>query len=138
MQESINTYVPQFGLDCFEVYDLNADGYISREEMFQILKNSLTKQPTDEDPDEGVKDLVEMTLKKMDFDHDSRLSFDDYKQAVFEEPLLLEAFGACLPDEKAVEAFLLTFAEKKADAQISYLTGTDKRQDASNEPIKSG
>lgn len=122
--------------DCFEVYDLNADGYISREEMFQILKNSLTKQPTEEDPDEGVKDLVEMTLKKMDFDHDSRLSFEDYKQAVLEEPLLLEAFGACLPDDKAVEAFLLTFAEKKPDAQISYLTG-DKPKQESEEGVKS-
>ncbi|MBN3289283.1 EFCB1 protein, partial [Polypterus senegalus] len=50
---------------CFDVYDLNGDGYISREEMFHMLKNSLTKQPTEEDPDEGIKDLVEITLKKM-------------------------------------------------------------------------
>lgn len=52
-------------LDCFEVYDLNGDGYISREEMFHMLKNSLLKQPSEEDPDEGIKDLVEITLKKM-------------------------------------------------------------------------
>uniref|UniRef100_A0A8C6YD18 EF-hand domain-containing protein n=1 Tax=Naja naja TaxID=35670 RepID=A0A8C6YD18_NAJNA len=50
---------------CFEVYDLNSDGYISREEMFHMLKNSLLKQPSEEDPDEGIKDLVEITLKKM-------------------------------------------------------------------------
>ncbi|EMP35285.1 Cyclin-dependent kinase 6 [Chelonia mydas] len=50
---------------CFEVYDLNGDGYISREEMFHMLKNSLLKQPSEEDPDEGIKDLVEITLKKM-------------------------------------------------------------------------
>ena len=47
------------------VYDLNGDGFISREEMFQLLKNSLVKQPTEEDPDEGVKELVELSLKKM-------------------------------------------------------------------------
>lgn len=52
-------------LDCFDVYDLNGDGYISREEMFHMLKNSLIRQPTEEDPDEGIKDLVEITLKKM-------------------------------------------------------------------------
>lgn len=51
--------------DCFDVYDLNSDGYISREEMFHMLKNSLLKQPSEEDPDEGIKDLVEITLKKM-------------------------------------------------------------------------
>lgn len=44
---------------------MNSDGYISREEMFHMLKNSLLKQPSEEDPDEGIKDLVEITLKKM-------------------------------------------------------------------------
>lgn len=47
------------------MYDLNGDGYISREEMFHMLKNSLIRQPSEEDPDEGIKDLVEITLKKM-------------------------------------------------------------------------
>lgn len=50
---------------CFTVYDLNNDGYISRDEMFHLLKNSLISQPNEEDPDEGIKDLVEITLKKM-------------------------------------------------------------------------
>ncbi|KAJ7396783.1 EF-hand calcium-binding domain-containing protein 1 [Pitangus sulphuratus] len=50
---------------CFAVYDLNGDGYISREEMFQMLKDTVIKQPTDEDPDEAIKDLVEIVLKKM-------------------------------------------------------------------------
>ncbi|XP_066571567.1 calaxin isoform X2 [Amia ocellicauda] len=90
---------------CFEVYDLNGDGYISREEMFHMLKNSLIKQPTEEDPDEGIKDLVEITLKKMDHDHDSRLSFADFEKAVRDENLLLEAFGTCLPDAKSILAF---------------------------------
>ncbi|XP_056254795.1 peroxisome biogenesis factor 1 isoform X3 [Seriola aureovittata] len=83
---------------CFHVYDLNGDNYISREEMFHMLKNSLIRQPTEEDPDEGIKDLVEITLKKMDHDHDGRLSFGDFEKAVREENLLLEAFGTCLPD----------------------------------------
>lgn len=51
--------------DCFEVFDLNGDGFISKEEMVHMLKNSLLKQPSEEDPDEGIKDLVEITLKKM-------------------------------------------------------------------------
>uniref|UniRef100_A0A4W2CJT9 Calaxin n=1 Tax=Bos indicus x Bos taurus TaxID=30522 RepID=A0A4W2CJT9_BOBOX len=85
---------------CFEVFDLNGDSFISKEEMFHMLKNSLLKQPSEEDPDEGIKDLVEITLKKMDHDHDGKLSFADYEQAVREETLLLEAFGPCLPDPK--------------------------------------
>lgn len=30
-----------------------------------MLKNSLITKPTEEDPDEGIKDLVEITLKMM-------------------------------------------------------------------------
>lgn len=52
-------------LDCFHVYDLNGDNYVSREEMFHMLKDSLIRQPSEEDPDEGIKDLVEIILKKM-------------------------------------------------------------------------
>ncbi|KAK2182854.1 hypothetical protein NP493_333g02078, partial [Ridgeia piscesae] len=90
---------------CFEVYDLNSDGYISREEMFHMLKTSLVKQTTEEDPDEGIKDLVEITLKKMDFDSDHRVSFKDFEEAVQKEPLLLEAFGQCLPEQYDKTAF---------------------------------
>ena len=39
--------------DTFKVFDLNGDGYISREEMFQLLKNCLVRQPAEEDPEEG-------------------------------------------------------------------------------------
>ncbi|CAL8371144.1 unnamed protein product [Boreogadus saida] len=90
---------------CFDVYDLNGDGFISREEMFHMLKNSLIRQMTEEDPDEGIKDLVEITVKKMDHDHDGRLSFIDFEKAVKEENLLLEAFGTCLPDAKSILVF---------------------------------
>lgn len=90
----------------FNVYDLNGDGYISREEMFQMLKTSIIKQPSEEDPDEGIKDLVEIALKKMDKDHDSRLSYSDFLSSVQSDPLLLECFGQCLPDQKTVDRIL--------------------------------
>ncbi|XP_068013113.1 calaxin [Melanerpes formicivorus] len=90
---------------CFDIYDLNGDGYITRDEMFQLLKNSLLKQPLEEDPDEGIKELVDTALKKMDYDHDGKLSFVDFEKAVRNENLLLEAFGPCLPDIKSIMAF---------------------------------
>ncbi|XP_072764412.1 calaxin-like [Anoplolepis gracilipes] len=93
---------------CFRVYDLNNDGYITKDEIFQLLKNCLIKQPGEEDPDEGVKDLSELALKKLDVDHDGKISFRDYETAIKEEPLLLEAFGQCLPTEENCAAFLAT------------------------------
>lgn len=63
---------------CFRVYDLNGDRYISKEgnqpltlEMFQMLKNSLIKDSPEEDED-GVKDLVDLVLRKLDEDRDGR------------------------------------------------------------------
>nr|XP_035969207.1 peroxisome biogenesis factor 1 isoform X2 [Halichoerus grypus] len=85
---------------CFEVYYLNGDGYISREEIFDMLKNSLCQQSSEEETDEGIKELVDITLKKMDYDNDGKISFADFEKAVKEERLLLEVFGPCLPEAK--------------------------------------
>ncbi|XP_047418646.1 EF-hand calcium-binding domain-containing protein 1-like [Sciurus carolinensis] len=82
---------------CFEVYYLNGDGYISREEIFDMLKNSLY-QSSEEENDEGVKELVDITIKKMDYDNDGKISFADFEKAVREDRLLLEVFGPCLPE----------------------------------------
>ncbi|XP_042773666.1 EF-hand calcium-binding domain-containing protein 1-like isoform X2 [Panthera leo] len=85
---------------CFEVYYLNGDGYICREEIFDMLKNSLHQQSSEEENDEGIKELVDITLKKMDYDNDGKISFADFEKAVREERLLLEVFGPCLPEAK--------------------------------------
>ncbi len=53
----------------------------------------LFQQSNDEDLDESIKELVEITLKKMDKDHDNRLGDNDFSQSVHEDPLLLSCFG---------------------------------------------
>ncbi|KAI8802352.1 hypothetical protein BJ742DRAFT_715206 [Cladochytrium replicatum] len=83
---------------CFRVYDLNGDRYISKEEMFQMLKNSLVRGA--EEDEDGVKDLVDLVLKKLDEDRDGRVSEADWTGAIAKEHLLLEAFGNCLPSAK--------------------------------------
>ncbi|XP_076238384.1 calaxin-like [Calliopsis andreniformis] len=93
---------------CFKVYDLNNDGFITKDEIFLLFKNCLMKQPGEEDPDEAVRDLSELALKKLDVDRDGKISFQDYKVAVLEEPLLLEAFGQCLATEENCASILST------------------------------
>ncbi|RKO99990.1 hypothetical protein CXG81DRAFT_30068 [Caulochytrium protostelioides] len=89
---------------CFRVYDLNGDKYIVREEMYQMLKNCLVKG-TDEDED-GVKELVDLVLKKLDEDKDGKVNETDWATAIAKENLLQEAFGPCLPSKKAALAYL--------------------------------
>ena len=82
----------QFGLFhyrrfCFDTYDLNDDGYISREEMLLLLKDCMYKnsrETNEEDGDDGVKDLIEMTMRKMDQDRDGRVSYSDFMETVQE------------------------------------------------------
>ena len=41
---------------CFDIYDLNDDGFISKEEMMTMMKNCMVKSGTqEEESDEGVK-----------------------------------------------------------------------------------
>ena len=72
---------------CFDTYDLNDDGYISREEMLLLLKDCMYKnsrETNEEDGDDGVKDLIEMTMRKMDQDRDGRVSYSDFMETVQE------------------------------------------------------
>ncbi|MEQ2252186.1 hypothetical protein ILYODFUR_019180 [Ilyodon furcidens] len=106
---------------CFQVYDLNDDKVIAREEICHMLKQSLLKQPNEEDPDEAIKDVVEITMKRMDHDHDGLLSFKDFEKSVQKENLLLEAFGTCLPDPTRIEKFEhLVFQEQQEQGNNSY------------------
>ncbi|XKL63032.1 hypothetical protein PGB90_005396 [Kerria lacca] len=83
----------------FFVYDLNLDGLITKDEIFILLRNCLIKLPQDDDPDESIKDLVDITLKKLDWDRDGKISYQDFRKAVNEDNLLLEALGQCLPGD---------------------------------------
>lgn len=53
--------------------------------------------------------MIEVITKKMDLDRDGRISFNDYKQTVLKEPMMLEVLGKCLPSRLAVHAFITTF-----------------------------
>lgn len=97
---------------CFGVYSMRGeDGYISREEMYLLLKNCLVQHQQEEDAEEMQKDLVELALKKMDIDHDGRVSIEDYQKAVRQETLLMEALGPCLPKTKCRDSFLELIAD---------------------------
>ena len=45
-----------------------------------------------------------MTLKKMDHDKDGRVSFGDFQMTVKNDPLMMEAFGPCLPNSALGES----------------------------------
>ena len=74
------------------------NNYIDRDEIQQFLRHCIVRMP-EEDIEEGVKDIVELIVKKMDADRDGKINLEDFRATVIKEPLLLEAFGPCLPDD---------------------------------------
>ncbi|KAJ8921788.1 hypothetical protein NQ315_008414 [Exocentrus adspersus] len=97
---------------CFSVYDAMGEGILGRETMFHLMKNSLLSLSSDEDAEDTAKDLIEVITKKMDIDRDGKISYNDFKQTVLKQPMLLEAFGKCLPSRPDVHTFLSTFVQK--------------------------
>ena len=84
--------------------------------MLTMMGSCLSKvksQQVESEEDEGIKDLIEMTVKKMDYDKDGRISLEDFTKTVEEDILLLEAFGICLPSSQAGKDFLKTILDFK-------------------------
>jgi hypothetical protein len=59
-----------------------------------------------------LKDLIDMTLRKLDIDKDGKVSLADWSSTVRKEPLMMEAFGPCLPSKRAIDIFM-----KKIEAE---------------------
>lgn len=47
-------------------------------------------------------DLVEIVMKKLDFDRDGQITYEDFGHAVKRDPLLMTAIGPCLPNVNAM------------------------------------
>ncbi|KAF2898849.1 hypothetical protein ILUMI_07328 [Ignelater luminosus] len=91
---------------CYSVYDIMFNGKIGRDIMVGFLDNCIISSSSDEDPEDAVKDLVEVLAKKIDLDRDGIISFEDYRKSCLAEPALLELLGPCLPSRLAVHSFL--------------------------------
>ena len=126
---------------CFSVYDLTGKGIIAKEDLATLLQKCLRLQGQEEDGEDGVKvedcsfsfvfknslqDIIDLTLKKMDLDKDGRICFEDFEETVKSEPLLLEAFGACLPGERHLDNFMKDVLDRPDGVQQikNYYLGT--------------
>jgi Ca2+-binding EF-hand superfamily protein len=87
----------------FFIYDINQDGVISEDEMRSFLRRALFLHGPPEEAEDGVKDLVQMTRRKLDEDKDDMVSFQDFAVSVRRDPtMMMEVLGACFPTDKVV------------------------------------
>ncbi|XP_029160738.1 EF-hand calcium-binding domain-containing protein 1-like [Nylanderia fulva] len=97
----------------FNIYDFWHTNKLKKEQIFPYMRGCLIKLQTDDDPDEGVKDLIDSLMKKVDIDRDGVLSEEEFHRAIKERnPLLLECMGPVFPSRVARQAFLTTFTDR--------------------------
>ncbi|KAG5329568.1 EFCB1 protein, partial [Acromyrmex charruanus] len=97
----------------FNIYDFMHTNKLKKEQIFPTMRGFLIKLQTDEDPDEAVKDLVDLLLKKLDVDRDGVISEEEFSRSVKERNLLLlECMGPVFPSRVARQTFLTTFTDR--------------------------
>ncbi|KAL2750841.1 calaxin-like [Vespula maculifrons] len=96
----------------YKVYDFLRTNRLKKEHIFPIMRGCLIAHLPDEDPDDGVKDLIELIIKKLDIDRDGYVSENDFRTAVKERgEFLLECMGPVFPSREARHTFLTTFTD---------------------------
>ena len=61
-----------------------------------------------------------MTIKKMDHDRDGRVSYDDFSETVYKDPLMMEAFGNCLPTSRVGNVFVKNILDSRPESNLLY------------------
>ncbi|KAM3616906.1 uncharacterized protein V6R79_025861 [Siganus canaliculatus] len=62
----------------FQLYDMDKDGKISREELLQVLRAMLGIQVTDEQ----LHSIVDRAIQEADLDQDDAISFDEFSKSL--------------------------------------------------------
>eukprot|EP00163_Fabomonas_tropica_P030204 TRINITY_DN6738_c0_g1_i2.p1 TRINITY_DN6738_c0_g1~~TRINITY_DN6738_c0_g1_i2.p1 ORF type:complete len:194 (-),score=46.86 TRINITY_DN6738_c0_g1_i2:230-811(-) len=74
----------------FNVYDLDGDGRIDKDEMTQIIKATLVQTPL-QLSESQIQSLIDSTFAEADSDGDGRISFEEYKEMVMKHPNILNS-----------------------------------------------
>ena len=63
---------------------------------------------------------TEMTIRKMDHDKDGRVSYYDFEASVKHEPLMMEAFGPCLPNNSVGCKFIKKYLDSTPNNNLFF------------------
>ncbi|KAI8378716.1 hypothetical protein EDC96DRAFT_492928 [Choanephora cucurbitarum] len=76
----------------FKLYDVDKDGYISKEEIENVIFE-LSKMLSEEDKEsEELQKCIDCMFEDFDVDCDGKLSFEEYKLSTIKEPLIADFF----------------------------------------------
>eukprot|EP01136_Pigoraptor_vietnamica_P035783 Opistho-1_new@101485 len=79
----------------FRMYDIDRNGYIDREELFEIMSNVYKLYYKDDNRD-YIRAMVNRIFQDLDVNDDGQLSMTEFKLATLKEPLVLDFLNECL------------------------------------------
>lgn len=74
----------------FKLYDLDKDGYISKEELEKVMLQLSQVLSKNEDQSEEIQNAIDFMFQDFDLDGDGKLSFNEYKLSAIKEPLVAD------------------------------------------------
>jgi len=80
----------------FQLYDINGDGFITYDEMLQIVRSiyRMTGDMVKLPPDEATPEKrVEKIFRNMDRDQDAKLTFDEFVEGSKQDPTIVQALS---------------------------------------------
>lgn len=78
---------------CFNAYDLDGNGVIDRKELFSIIKGCRhSGQFPVQLTDNLIEDMVDKIFDENDMDGDGTLDFEEFRRAVNQKQILIQAF----------------------------------------------
>ena len=74
---------------CFNVYDIDGNGFIDRDELKEVLTFSLKGNENVQISDDQLEKIIEVTFKNMDVNHDGEISLTEFANEAKKNPAIL-------------------------------------------------
>ncbi|XP_023222637.1 frequenin-1-like [Centruroides sculpturatus] len=84
----------------FKLYDVDNDGYITREEMYSIVDaiyQMLGTQTRFENEEDNPRQRVDRIFDQLDKNHDNKLSLEEFKEGSKHDPKIIQALTLYAP-----------------------------------------
>lgn len=73
----------------FKIYDIDGDGFIDKEELYGVLKATLSETSIVLLTEQQMRELVDQTFLEVDANSDGKISFEEFKEMVRRHPAVL-------------------------------------------------
>lgn len=75
---------------CFNVYDIDKNGFIDRDELREVLSFSLGENSSIHLPAAQLEKVIDATFKKMDSNGDGQISIEEFETEASKNPAILQ------------------------------------------------